>query len=126
MVESARVPQAFRPEQRLHERKQFLTSYDKGSRHPGRLMTVFVSPNALPVSRLGVSATRRFGGAVARNLAKRRLREAFRQHVAPHLQGVDLVVIPKQDLLTAAFPDVVDELDRLARKPPRLRARSQS
>lgn len=86
-------------------------------------MTVFVTPNGLTRARLGVSATRRFGGAVTRNAAKRRLREAFRLHVAPVATGLDIVVIPKANLIAAEFSLVTAELARLASKPLRPRAR---
>lgn len=122
MVESA-GRRTFGPHQRLHQRKQFLLAYDEGSRQHGRFMTVFVTPNGHTTARLGVSATRRFGGAVARNAAKRRLREAFRLHIAPVTTGVDIVVIPKADLIAAEFSLVTDELARLASKPLRVRAR---
>lgn len=122
MVESA-GPHTFRPHQRLHQRKQFLLAYDEGSRQHGRFMTVFVTPNTLQTARLGVSATRRFGGAVARNAAKRRLREVFRREIAPSARGIDIVVIPKPDLMTAEYALVAEELTKLLSKPLRVRSR---
>ncbi len=122
MVEPAGT-HTFRPHQRLHRRKQFLVAYDQGSRQHGRFMTLFATPNGLPTGRLGVSATRRFGGAVARNAAKRRLREVFRRHVFPPVAGLDLVLIPKPDLLNAAFAAVADEFSRLLTKPLKGRVR---
>ncbi len=46
-------------------------------------------------ARLGITVTRKFGNAVARNRVKRLLREVFR--LAPDLfpNGIDFVVIPK-------------------------------
>ena len=46
------------------------------------------------VARLGVSVSRRVGGAVVRNRWKRRLREAFRR-VRPRLPPADYVVVVK-------------------------------
>ena len=40
---------------------------------------MFALPNALDECRIGLTATRKFGGAVLRNRAKRRLREVFRR-----------------------------------------------
>ena len=55
---------------------------------------VFGHPNGLPYPRLGLSVSKRLGGAVVRNRWKRLLREAFRQ-IRPHLPvGIDLIVIP--------------------------------
>jgi ribonuclease P protein component len=46
-------------------------------------------------ARLGVTVTRKFGNAVARNRAKRVMREAFRRLPELFPNGIDLVVIPK-------------------------------
>ena len=62
---------------------------------------MFVLANPSGVGRLGIAATRKLGGAVARNRAKRLIREVFRRNkLAP---GFDLVVIPKRELLDASL-----------------------
>jgi ribonuclease P protein component len=92
------VDERFRPERRLHKRAEFLRAYDQGAKRHGRFVIVFVVATPRPVSRLGVSATRKFGGSVQRNLAKRRVREVFRRMPMP--PGLDVVVVPKRE-----FPD---------------------
>ena len=58
-------------------------------------------PTACAVGRLGIAATRKLGGAVQRNRAKRLIREVFRRNkIAP---GFDVVVIPKRELLDASL-----------------------
>ena len=67
----------------------------------GRYSTVFVFANRLPIGRLGIAATKKLGGAVERNRAKRLIREVFRRNkLAP---GFDIVVIPKRELLDASL-----------------------
>lgn len=60
-------------------------------------MTVLFLPNGLPHNRLGIIASRRIGGAVRRNRAKRLIREVFRLN-KQGADGWDLVVIPKPEL----------------------------
>ncbi len=87
-------------------------------------MTVFILPNSLRVTRLGIAATRRLGGAVERNRAKRMVRELFRRNPKP--AGFDIVVRPRPDLLDADLASL--EADYRAslsasRRPPSRRAR---
>jgi ribonuclease P protein component len=63
----------------------------------GRFSTIFVMPNKTGTGRLGIAATKKLGGAVERNRAKRLIREVFRRNkIAP---GFDVVVIPRRELL---------------------------
>jgi len=52
--------------------------------------------NGLPHLRLGLSVSRKYGGAVQRNRLRRLYREAFRltRHEMP--VGLDLVLIPRK------------------------------
>jgi ribonuclease P protein component len=91
----------FRPREHIRRRSEFQRVYERGTRLHGRLATFFVLPNELPVGRLGIAATRKLGGAVQRNRAKRLIREVFRHNrIAP---GFDLVIVPKRDLLDVPF-----------------------
>jgi ribonuclease P protein component len=107
-----------RPQERIRRRVEFQQVYDKGIRVHGRYSTLFVLPNALPVGRLGIAATRKLGGAVQRNRAKRLIREIFRRNkVAP---GFDIVVVPRRELLgttqTALETDYLNALNRGLRR----------
>lgn len=102
------VDQRLRPDRRLHKRAEFVRAYDEGTKRHGRYVIVFVLPTSAPTSRLGVSVTRKYGGAVARNLAKRRVREAFRRIPMP--SGLDVVVVPKREFPDASFADLDADL----------------
>ena len=88
---------------RLLARRDFLRVYDRGLRAPGPSLVVFAAPNGLSWSRLGITVSRKFGGAVARNRMKRRLREIFRVHRNTLLPGLDLVVNVRQGAGAVAF-----------------------
>ena len=72
------------------------------------LFALRARPNGLDMIRIAVSAPRSLGRAVARNRARRRLREAFRAAIgdlAPGA-GVDIVIIARPETGDAAFADL--------------------
>jgi len=91
----------FTPEQHIRHRAEYRRVYDRGARAHSRYVTVFILANSRDVSRLGIAATKKLGGAVQRNRAKRLIREVFRrQNIAP---GYDVVVVPKREMLDASL-----------------------
>jgi ribonuclease P protein component len=62
--------------------------------------------------RLGVVTTKKIGGAVQRNRARRLLRESFRQHQHELAQPVDLVLVARNSITGKDFAGV--EKDYLA------------
>ena len=63
--------------------------------------------------RLGITATRRLGGAVGRNRARRRIRELFRRHGDGLLErGVDVVVNARDGCAYGPWPEVAEDFVR--------------
>jgi ribonuclease P protein component len=88
-------PNAFRPHEHLRRPADFRRVYDRRrSASDGRLL-VYGCENGLPYSRLGLSVSRKVGGAVQRNRLRRLYREAFRLTRAELPVGLDLILIPR-------------------------------
>lgn len=104
-----------RQEARVRRRAEFTRAYDQGMKRHGRFMTVFLLPTD-GVCRIGISATRKLGGAVVRNRAKRRVRALFR--AARPAPGVDVIVIPRRELLDAPFDSLEVEFRHLVARRP--------
>jgi ribonuclease P protein component len=60
-------------------------------------------------ARLGITASRKIGGAVTRNRAKRLVREAFRAHPELFPPGIDIVVICRKPPGTMKTAEVAAE-----------------
>ncbi len=117
------MPCRFPPASRLRRRGEFTGVFDQGTKKHGRLMSVFVLARAQGNPRIGIAASKKLGGAVDRNLAKRRMREVFRLAASP--VGVDIVVIPRRELLAAPFESVQREFASLVDVAVRHGKRSQ-
>ncbi|MBS3783796.1 MAG: ribonuclease P protein component [Anaerolineae bacterium] len=74
--------------------------YDEGKSWSHPLLVLIVRPNELGFSRVGVTASRKVGGAVERNRVKRLLREAARR-LYPEFEtrGWDVMLIARPRLV---------------------------
>jgi ribonuclease P protein component len=99
---------------RIAARRDFTATYETGARLHGRFVVVFARPGVAPGPRLGITATKKVGGAVVRNRARRRVREIFRRWAAAAPSArVDLVVNVTVRAVGAPFAALSDELRTL-------------
>ena len=89
----------FRPRQRLATRAEFDRVFKAGRRLDGRLFTLLAAANGREHDRLGLTVSRRIGGATVRNRARRLLRESFRRLAARAAGAFDLVILAKADIV---------------------------
>lgn len=112
----------FRPDEHIRRRAEFQQVYERGARVYGRYLTIFLLPGERPANRLGIAASKKLGGAVERNRAKRLIREVFRRNkIAP---GFDIVVVPKRELLDASLTALETEYRHAIGQTLRRRARA--
>lgn len=83
---------------RVRRNADFQRAYRRRCTTSDKVLVVYGVANDLPYPRLGLSVSRKVGGAVARNRWKRLLREAFRLNREKLPVGVDLIVIPRQGI----------------------------
>jgi ribonuclease P protein component len=101
-------------EHRLRRRADYLRAYRTGRRRQGALVILYFVPSPAAHARLGITASRKVGGAVLRHLLKRRTKEIYRRWPERgKLPPVDLVVHLKPEAGTADFAAFRAELVRL-------------
>ncbi|MEO8432920.1 MAG: ribonuclease P protein component [Acidobacteriota bacterium] len=117
------VGEKFSRDDRLRKRTEFEACYASGVRVSGRHLLLFLLPRPeASRPRIGISVSRRVGGAVTRNRVKRRIRQLFRTHRGLfEARAAELVVNARPSAATAPFADLErDYLSGLARAVSRL------
>lgn len=103
--------------QRLRDTATFREAFEQRRKFVGRLMVIWLRMGQGANLRLGVVASRRtFRKAVARNRARRLLREAYRLHRCSLKAGCDVVLVARRPLEDAGLVEVERDLLRLSRK----------
>jgi len=115
---------------RLTRRPEFLRVTERGRRFaaPGLVLQSLLRPADLPAAsktgardaaeiRLGLTASRKVGGAVERNRARRRLRALARQFLPGHgAPGHDYVLVARRDTVTREWAGLVGDLETALRR----------
>jgi ribonuclease P protein component len=79
-------------------------------------MVLWIRTGEDAAGRLGVVSSKKVGNAVHRNLARRRLREAFRTQRGLFRLRCDVVIVARRNLIEATQEEVAREMRWLARR----------
>ena len=97
---------------RLSRSAEFERVYRHGRSTANRQLVLYTFPNpAAGQPRVGLSVSRKVGGAVQRNKVKRLLREAFSRNERRLAAGHDIVVVARPDALELAEREGLEGFD---------------
>jgi ribonuclease P protein component len=102
--------------ERVRKRREYVAVQGQGRKLHTDSFLVFCQPRAQSPTRLGITVSKKVGGAVERNRVKRLVREVFRRNKALFPQGLDIVFVAKRAAVEADFEQVTREIERLCRK----------
>ena len=123
--EAPATDQRFPRSWRLTTRRQYQSVYNQGRRVSSASFLLFGLPNDVGHCRIGLTVTRKVGGAVVRNRIKRIFRELFRKNRERLSGPYDLVINPFAVSLTRPAErlqqELLDGFDRLTRAPRKRR-----
>jgi ribonuclease P protein component len=100
---------------RLAKRREFVRVYEAGQKQFSRFTVLFIAPNGLSHSRIGITATKKTGKANVRNRLKRWTREVYRRQREPlglDATALDIVVNVKPNAVAATYEDFHRDLTR--------------
>ena len=106
---------------RLRRQAEFQTAIAGKRIYSGRALVAFAVPNSGDENRVGVTVSRALNGSVARNLARRRVRELAREKLLgpdSPMTGLgiryDVVLIARPAALEVSFQDLSEEASQAA------------
>ncbi len=120
----------------IRENHLYNKAYSKGKRFVGKYVAVYIlkdlsakrlmkaNPNHEYINRLGLTASKKIGGAVCRNRAKRIIRAAYREHADKLYKGYLIVISARGAIVGVKSTDVGNELLRAFEKLEMIRAKS--
>lgn len=112
--------ESFPKSRRLLRRADFQRVYREGRRFHGSLFTLhLLTPSPADGPRVGLTVSRKVGGAVVRNRIKRLLRESVRRAWQLFPPSCDCVFHAKPASRDATFSQVQSEVERVLRKASR-------
>ncbi len=108
----------------IRENHLYSKAYAKGKKYVGRSIVVYVLPDyaakklakANPtkekINRVGITVTKKLGGAVVRNRAKRIIREGYRlaDKKNPIKRGFLIVIVARGGIFKSRSTDIENEL----------------
>lgn len=79
----------------LNRNADFLRAYKKGRSFVHPLVVLYVNKNWVGHTRIGITASKKVGGAVQRNRARRLIRTALSQLLLKDVGNVDFVLVAR-------------------------------
>jgi ribonuclease P protein component len=79
----------------IRKNSEFRKVYARGKSYANRLLVMYILPNELGETRIGISVSKKIGNSVTRHHLVRLVREAFRLNRDRIQEGIDIIIVAR-------------------------------
>ncbi|PWT93586.1 MAG: ribonuclease P protein component [Acidobacteria bacterium] len=108
--------ESFSRKHRLHKATDFRRIFSRGKRISSQSFVLYLLPNNLGVSRLGIQVKAKIGTAARRNYIKRIVREVFRRKKNELRRPIDIIFIAEKGMAALKYQELKCELEGVLQK----------
>lgn len=96
----------------IKRNRDFLRMYRRGKQEVGGVLITYCTRNRLGKNRIGITASKKVGGAVQRNRAKRLIRAAYTALEPTLPQGYDFIFVARSRTTHCKMQEVCAAMQR--------------
>ena len=100
----------------INKNKDFIRAYNRGKCYVHPQVVLYVSKNRQKTTRVGLTATKKVGGAVQRNRARRVMREALSQNLSQNVGGYDIILVARAQTPALKSTQLAKTVGKLLKK----------
>ena len=100
----------------LRKKGDFSLIYNKGKSVGEKYVVLFLMKNGLPYNRIAFLASKKVGKSVARNRARRLMKESYRELKENQKSGYDLIFIARKTICNLKCEDVRKSMEAAMKK----------
>ena len=100
----------------LRRKEDFSSIYKKGKSVGDKFVVVFTKKNNLSYNRTAFLASKKVGNAVARNRARRLMKESYRSVNDQLATGYDIIFIARKTITNSKFADVKKSIEAATKR----------
>ena len=96
--------------------RHFRNIYNKGTSIANKQLVMYSIKNGSEFNNIGISASKKIGKSVIRNLIKRRIKEVYKIQEPLLKQGYDIIIIVRAAAVELSFNDLNKSVNHLLKK----------
>ena len=99
----------------LKNNREFGKVYNRRESFANKYLVMYLSPNCLDCSRIGISVSKKVGNSVVRHRITRLIRESYRLNKDNIKEGFDIVVVARNTAKDKGFAEIQSAFLHLCR-----------